>query len=215
LPFVVTDIEVVMIIAVVMIVVYIVGTYWKHKTLKGYAHWFDENLSSKGKVKFASHGHAGLRIKCEFRDGNNSFKEMHFALSLGARENLMYYPLALLSHDADKLNCWAVLHKPIQSSLRIIKQSDRNSLGAIQNNPRLLAFKSEALGELGFFAYASDRDSALDTMSKASIYSKLKTGEIDLIEFDKLSSMLHVTARLRKDTLSDVVDFMFVLANSV
>jgi hypothetical protein len=215
LPFVFTDIEAVVILAVVLIAVYIVGSYWKHRTLKGYAHWFDENLSSKGKVKFASHGHAGLRVKCEFRDGSNSLKEMHFALTLGARENLMYYPLALLSQDADRLNCWALLHKPIQSSLRIIKQSDRKSIGTIENNPRLSALKSEALGELGYFAYASDGNAAFDIISKASILSRLKAVEIESIEFDRLSSMLHVSAKLRKDSLSDVVDFMFLLANSV
>jgi hypothetical protein len=215
LPFVLTDIEVVMIFAAVLIIVYIVGSYWKHRTLTSYAHWFDENLSSKGKVKFASHGHAGLRVRCEFKDRSNSFKEMHFALTLGARENLIYYPWALLSQDADQLNCWAVLHKPIQSSLRIIKQSDRKSISTIENNPRLTALKSEALGELGYFAYASDRNPALDIISKASIPSRLKPAEIKSIEFDRLSSMLHVTAKLRKDTLSDVVNFMFVLANSV
>jgi hypothetical protein len=215
LPFVLTDIEVVMILAAVMIVVYVVGTYWKHRTLTSYAHWFNENLSPKGKVKFASHGHAGLRIKCEFGDRTNSFKEMHFALSLGARENLMYYPLALLSEDADRLNCWALLHKPIQSSLRIIKQSDRRSISTIESNPRLSALKSEALGELGYFAYASDANAAFDIISKASILSRLKAAEIESIEFDKLSSELHLSAKLRKDLLSDVVDFMFVLANSV
>lgn len=214
MPYVFTDITFLIVLAVALIVIYIVGTYWKHRTLTSYAHWFNENLSPKGKVKFASHGHAGLRIKCEFGDRTNSFKEMHFALSLGARENLMYYPLALLSQDADRLNCWALLHKPIQSSLRIIKQSDRKSISTIENNPRLSALKSEALGELGYFAYASDAN-AFDIISKASIVSRLKAAEIESIEFDQLSSMLHVSAKLRKDSLSDVVDFMFVLANSV
>ncbi len=215
LAFVFTDLEAVVILGVVLIAVYLVGSYWKHRTLTSYARWFEENLSSKGKVKYASHGHAGLKIKCEFSDKSNAFKEMHFALSLGARENLMYYPLAFFSQDADKLNCWALLHRPIQSSLRIVKQLDRKSTGTIENNPRFTAVKSEALGELGYFAYASDRNAALELMFKASIHSRLKAAEIESIEFDRLSSMLHVTAKLRKETLSDVVDFMFVLANSV
>jgi hypothetical protein len=214
LPFLFTDIEAVVVLAVVLIVVYLVGTYWKHRTLTSYAHWFEENLSSKGKVKFASHGHAGLRIKCEIRDTSNSFKEMHFALTLGARENLIYYPLALLTHESDTLNCWALFQKPIQSSLRIMKLSDKKRISSLEDNPTLTAMKSEALEELGYLSYASNRGYALELISRASIPSRLKAAEIESIELDTFSSMLHVVARLRRESLPDVVNFVFALANS-
>jgi hypothetical protein len=215
LPFVFTDIEVLVIIAALLIVVYVVGTYWKHTTLRGYAHWFEEELSSKGNVKFASHGHAGLRIKCEVKGTGGSVKEMHFALTLGARENLMYYPFALLTHDSDRLNCWAVLHRPIQSSLKIMKRSDKKRIDTSENNPSLNAVKSNGLEELGYVMYASDRSFALDLISKASIPERLRsTKDVEFVEFDRLQSKLHMVAKLRKESLSELVDLMFVLGKS-
>lgn len=215
MSFVFTDIEALIIIAVVLIVVYLVGTYWKHRTLTNYAHWFEEWLSPKGSVKFASHGHAGLRVKFETRKGSDSFREMHFALSLGARENLMYYPLAPFTRDYDKLNCWAILHKPIQSNLRIVKRSDKKGIISSEGNPGLSVVKSDWLEELGYVMYASDRNYALELVSKTSIPARLKsTNDVESIEFDKLSSKLHLVAKLRKESLPVLVNLMFTLGSS-
>ncbi len=214
MPFAFTEVTFIAIIATALIAAYIAGTYWKHRTLTSYAHWFNENLSSKGKVQFLSHGHAGLKVKCETR-GNNSLTEMHFSLSLGARENIMYYPLAPFMHDFDTINCWAVIHKPIESSLKIIKYSDKRGITSSENNPRLTAVKSESLGELGYLMFASDQDYALSLLSKAYIPSRLQsTKDVESIEIDRLSSKLHLVARLRKESLPDLVNFLFELGNS-
>jgi len=213
LAIVITDLEVIVILAIVLTIVYLIGTYWKHRRLTSYAHWFDENLSPKGKVKFASHGHAGLRIK--FEGENDSFKEMHFALTLGARENLMYYPLALVKMDPDRLNCWAILHKPIPLNMQIIKQTDKKIISSLQDNPRLTALDSDALKQDGYVAYSSNRSAALELLFKAAVPSNLKPMHIESVEIDKPSSVLRLVADLRKDTLSDVVKFMFNLASSV
>lgn len=215
LAFVFTDVEVVVLIAVVLIAIYIVGSYWKHRTLTGYARWFEENLTSKGKVKYASHGHAGLRIKCEPLDKGGLFREIHFALSLGARENLVYYPLAPLNLNPDRINCWVILQKTIQSDLRIVRQSEKKAISSFQENPRLTDLKLEALEELGYVAYASDRTAAMEIISKAAIPSNLKPMRIESIQIDKPSSVLRVIAALRRDSLDGVVNFMFSLANSV
>ena len=209
-----TDIGTLAIIAVILVVVYLVGTYWKHRTLTKYAHWFQEKLGSKGKVKFASHGHAGLRVKCEVKDTGGSLKEIHFALSLGARENLMYYPYSLFIRNSDRLNCWAILHRPIQSSLRIIKQSDKKKVNASENNPALNAVKLSGLEELGYVMYASDRSYALDLISRASIPNRLKTMGVESIEFDKLQSKLHMVAKLNEKSLPELINLMFVLGKS-
>lgn len=214
MPFIFTDITALIIIATVLIVIYITGSYWKHRTLTNYARWFEKNLSSKGKVKFASHGHAGLRVKCENRKGE-FLKEMHFALSLGARENLMYYPLASFTRDFDKLNCWAILHKPIQSNLRILKLSDKKGISRSEENPRLAAVKLDGLEGLGYVMYASDRSYALELVSRASIPARLEAArDVESIEFDKLSSKLHLVAKLRKESLPELVNFMFELGSS-
>lgn len=214
LEFVFTDITALVLIAAVLIIVYIIGTYWKHRTLTKYAHWFEEKLSSKGRVKFASHGHAGLRIKCETAGSGGTVREVHFALTLGARENLLYYPYALFAKDSDKLSCWAVIHKPIQSNLKILKRSHKKRTDDTESSS-LAEVDSDWLKELGYLMYASDRNYALDLVSKASLSDKLRTSkDLESIELDRLSSRLHVTAKLRTESLPDMVDLMFALANS-
>ena len=209
-----TDLEALIIIAIVLIVVYIVGTYWKHRTLTRYAHWFDENLSKKGKVKFASHGHAGLRIKYEGKD-RTEMREMDFALTLGARENLIYYPYSIFSHDFDKLSCWALLSRPIRSNLKIMRRTNRKTIEEVENTPRLSAVGLDELEQLGYVMYATDREYARELASKASIATRLKNSKnVELIEFDRLSSRLHLVGKLNKESLPELVNFMFVLGNS-
>src|SRR2546428_9924254 len=98
MAFVVTDVEVVVALGVVLIVVYVAGSYWKHRTLTGYAHWFEESYRSRAKVQFASYGHAGLKVRGELNDKSDGFRELYFTISLGPRQNLIYYPFVSLIH---------------------------------------------------------------------------------------------------------------------
>lgn len=210
-----TDVETIALIAAALIVVYIAGTYWKHRTLMSYAHWFEENLSKHGRVQFASHGHAGLMVKCQTKK-SHTFTELHFALSLGARENLMYYLIAPLIRDFDRIDCWAVLHRPIETSLRIVKRSDKKEISNAEANARLNQVKSDALQRLGYVMFASDGSSANALVSKTSMPTRL--GEkinVDRIEIDRLSSKFHLVAKLKKSTLPQLVGFIFELGNSL
>lgn len=215
MAFAITDVTTIAILAAALIIIYIVGTYWKHRTLTSYAHWFQENLSKHGRVQFASHGHAGLRVRCETRK-NNSLTDLHFALSLGARENLMYYALAPFTRDFDRIDCWAVLHKPIESSIRILKRSDRKGISNAEASPRLTAIESDGLEKLGYVMFASNRPSALALVSKTSMPTRLGAAlNVESIEIDRLSSKLHLVARLKKRTLPQLVGFIFDLGNSL
>jgi hypothetical protein len=215
LAFAFTDVTTIAILAAALIAVYMVGTYWKHRTLTGYAHWFQENLSKHGRVQFASHGHAGLRVRCETRK-NNSFTDLHFALSLGARENLMYYPLAPFTRDFDRIDCWAVLHKPIESSIRILRRSDRKGILNAGASSRLSAVESDGLEKLGYVMFASNRACALSVVSRTSMPTRLGTVlNVESIDIDRLSSKLHLVARLKKRTLPQLLGFIFDLGNSL
>src|SRR5207249_6483405 len=125
-----TDVEIVAILAVALIITGLNGTYWKPRILKRYAHWFEDKFSPTAKVRSKSFGHAGLRIKCEMNNPSDGYKELEFALSLGARENLVYYPYKLVARDSDKLNCWATLTDPVKFQVRSRgRERKRNSPG--------------------------------------------------------------------------------------
>jgi len=210
----VTDVETIAILAAALTIVYVAGTYWKHRTLMNYAHWFQDNLSNDGRVQFASHGHAGLMVKCQAK--NSSLTELHFALSLGARENLIYYPLAPFTRDFDRIDCWAVLRKPIESSLRIMKRTDRKGITIAEKSPTLTSVESNALQKLGYVMFASNSTSALAVVSKASMPTRLgASANFESIEIDNVSSKMHLVAKLEKKTLPQLVGFMFELGNSL
>src|SRR5438445_11996267 len=120
MAFLVTDVEVVVELGVVLIVVYVSCSYWKHRTLTGYAHWFEESYRSRAKVQFASYGHAGLKVRCEMNDKSDGFRELYFTISLGARENLMYYPLIPFVHDLDLVTRWRIAERPASANLRLL-----------------------------------------------------------------------------------------------
>src|SRR5712691_12726741 len=171
MAFVVTDVEVVVALGVVLIVVYVLGSLWKHRTLTAYAHWFEENYRSRAKVQFASYGHAGLKVKCEMNDKSDGFRELYFTISLGARENLMYYPLVPLMRDSDHVSCWGIVEKPVRSNLRIMNVEDKKQIAYSESLANIRKLDVNELKELGYVAYASNRDYSSKFFSQASLTS--------------------------------------------
>jgi hypothetical protein len=64
--------------------------------------------------------------------------------------------------------------------------------------------------------FASNRPSALALVSKTSMPTRLGAAlNVESIEIDRLSSKLHLVARLKKRTLPQLVGFIFDLGNSL
>lgn len=212
----VTDVEIVVGLGVVLIVVYVIGSYWKHRTLKRYAHWFEDRLSSTGRVQFASHGHAGLRVRCEVTDRSDGYRELHFAISLGARENLMHYALVSLMRDYDRIVFWGIVERPIRSNLRVMSASDKKQVEYSDNQANMRRLELQDIAGAGYVAYSSDRDYTMRVLSHASVATKL-TGlkDIELIELDTTSSMIRVVSRLREQKLPSLTDFFLSFGRAV
>jgi len=216
MAFVVTDVEVVVALGVVLIVVYVVGSYWKHRTLTGYAHWFEENYRSRGKVQFASYGHAGLKVRCEMNDKSDGFRELYFTVSLGARENLMYYPLVPLMHDFDIVTCWGIAEGPVKSNLRLINADDKKQIDYSESLANMKKLDLDELNQLGYVAYASNKEYTSRFFSQASLLSRLKNfREIRLVELDMTSSMIRVVSKLKKEKLPALTGLISALGRAV
>lgn len=215
MAFVLTDVAVVLALALVLIVVYVIGSYWKHRMLTKYAHWFEERFASRAKVQFASYGHAGLKVKCEMNDKSDGFRELYFTISLGARENLMYYPLVPLTHDSDHVTCWGIVEKPVKSNLRIMNAADRKQIAYSENLANMRKLDASELKDLGYVAYASNREYTSKFFSQASLASRLKEfREIQLIELDMTSSIIRVVSKLRKEKLLALTGFLSTLGRA-
>ena len=209
-----SDIEIVAALATVLVVVYFLGTYWKHRTLRRYAHWFDERFSRKAKVKYASFGHAGLRIKCEMNSSSDGFKELEFALTLGARENLIYYPYRVATRDFDKLNCWATLNDPVKFQVEITRQ--RKNVKVTWDTAGIEEVKNPQLEELGYRVYSTGPDFANQLVERIGVIGRLKElSNVESLELQEEPSRIHLVARLDMNDLAKVIDLIALVGRSI
>lgn len=216
MAFVVTDVEVVVALGVVLIIVYIIGSYWKHRTLTRYAHWFENNLKDRAHVQFHSFGHAGLRVKCEMQDRSTGFRELYFALSLGARENLMYYPLFMLTNDYDRVNCWGITDGPVRSKLRLNSLNDKRRTESSENEPNMRRLNIKGIEQSGYVVFASDTEAAMKFLERSNMANRLaEFQDIELVELDSMSSLIRVVSKLRREKLPDLVKFVLSLGRAV
>jgi hypothetical protein len=214
LAFVFSDIEVVAALATILVVVYFLGTYWKHRILRRYAHWFEERFSRKARVKYASFGHAGLRIRCEMNNSSDGFKELEFALTLGARENLIYYPYALVARDFDKLNCWGTLTGSVRFQVEITKR--RKEVKITWETVGIEEVKIPQLTERGYKVYSTGADFANELVKRSGVVARLKDlNNVESLELQEEPSRLHLVARLREDDLPKLIDLISLVGRSI
>ena len=210
----VSDVEIVAVLAVLFFIVYFLGTYWKHKALQRYAHWFDERFSRKAKVKYASFGHAGLRIKCEMNSSSDGFKQLEFALTLGARENLIYYPYRVVTRDFDKLNCWATLTEPVKFQVEITRQ--RKKAKVTWDTAGIEEVKIPQLAELGYRVYSTGVDFTNELVKQSGVAARLKDlVNVESLELQEEPSRIHLVARLHMDDLAKLIDLISLVGRSI
>ncbi len=210
----VSDVEIVAVLAVLFFVVYFLGTYWKHKALQRYAHWFEERFSRKAKVKYASFGHAGLRIKCEMNSSSDGFKQLEFALTLGARENLIYYPYRVVTRDFDKLNCWATLTEPVKFQVEITRQ--RKKAKVTWDTAGIEEVKIPQLAELGYRVYSTGVDFTNELVQQSGVAARLKDlVNVESLELQEEPSRIHLVARLHMDDLAKLIDLISLVGRSI
>jgi len=209
-----SDIEIVAALATILVAVYFLGTYWKHKVLKRYAYWFEETFARKARVKYASFGHAGLRVKCEMNNSSEGIKELEFALTLGARENLIYYPYALVARESDKLNCWATLTDSVKFQVEITRQ--RKRLGVTWETAGIEEVNIPPLAELGYKVYSTGADFANRLVERSGVVARLKDlGNVESLELQEEPSRLHLVARLHMDDLAKLIDLISLVGRSI
>ncbi len=210
----VSDVEIVAVLAVLFFIVYFLGTYWKHKALQRYAHWFEERFSRKAKVKYASFGHAGLRIKCEMNSSSDGFKQLEFALTLGARENLIYYPYRVVTRDFDKLNCWATLTEPVKFQVEITRQ--RKKAKVTWDTAGIEEVKIPQLAELGYRVYSTGVDFTNELVKQSGVAARLKDlVNVESLELQEEPSRIHLVARLHMDDLAKLIDLISLVGRSI
>ncbi len=208
----VSDLEIVVIIGILLVVIYFVGSYWKHRKLTKYAHVFEDRLKSKARVRFRSFGHAGLGVKLEMNDRSDGFREVYFSLSMGARENLMHYPLVSLTKGYDRISFWGILEKPVKINMRIMSREEKKEIKHTEERANMRKINLEEFDEIGYVVYASNTEIARSFISRSKIVEKLRELKyVELIETDMTSSLVRIVSRFKEETLSELLNFLFYL----
>jgi hypothetical protein len=211
----ITDVEVVVILIVVLVIVYFAGSYWKHRQLTSLAHWFEDRFGKIARIQFAKQGHAGLSIKCEMKDKTHGYNTLFFSIGLGARENLMYYPLRGIMDNRDRVNCWGVVNKPIRSNLVVARSIDRKRIAEAEEKANMSRMNLKDLEGNGLVAYASDTNYASRLIEQTSMASHLaKFEEVELVELDMLSSVIRTVSILKTENLGELVDFVLLMGRA-
>ncbi len=140
---------------------------------------------------------------------------MHFALSLGARENLMYYPLKLITHIPDRIDGWGILNTSTQADMRLMKLGDKKRIVKTEQDG-LREVGLQELENAGYVAYTTHIIQARELLSKSDVIPKIKGwNELELIELNQEPSTLHVTAKLHRGALDDFVNFLYFMGKTL
>ncbi|MEM2522950.1 MAG: hypothetical protein QXW82_07375, partial [Candidatus Bathyarchaeia archaeon] len=100
------EITIIFALAFIFLIVYFVGMYRNRKIAVNYARTVKEHMSKRSTfVGFRPYSRGGFRVLCKLKE-KEPFTEVGMAVSLVDRENLMHYPLSLLTKDKDRLACW-------------------------------------------------------------------------------------------------------------
>lgn len=196
-------------------IVYFVGSYWKHRKLTWHAHWFEDRFGKIARVQFSRQGHAGLQVKCEMKDRTHGYNDLYFSIGLGARENLMYYPLRDITDNKDRVTSWGIVDKPIKSNLMVARSSDKRRIADVEGKANTRRMNLKEFDDLGFVVYASNADYASRFISQASMASNLaKFGEVELVELDMLSSLIRTVSILKTEKLGELMDFVLLMGRA-
>jgi hypothetical protein len=114
------EITLIFALAFLFLMVYFVGMYRNRKIAVKYARTVKEHMSPRSSfVGFRPYSRGGFRTLCKLKE-KEPFTEIEMAVSLVDRENLMHYPLALLTKDKDRLACWGFFKDSIPLSMEIL-----------------------------------------------------------------------------------------------
>jgi len=187
------EFTIIFILAFLFIVVYFIGVRQNRKIAVKYAKAVKDYMSPRSEfVGFRPFSRGGFRALCKLKE-NEAFTQIEMAVSLVDRENLMHYPLSVLTKDRDRLACWGFLKNPVPFDIEILpKPSDKKMCKkmASEKNLKEVAVKNK-LNEY-FAVLTSNRNSADKFLSN----HRLEKCLLEAKDSIKRLSLSHKDARI-------------------
>ena len=161
-------------------------------------------------VGFRPYSRGGFRALCKLKE-KEDFTKVEMAVSLIDRENLMHYPLSLLTKDRDRLACWGFLKDPVAFDMEILPRADEKLIEKMASEKNLedAAVKKE-LNE-SFAVLTSDQNSADKFLSNHRLEKCLLEAKdsIKRLSLSLKESRIYIIGELRGDnSVKPLVDIL-------
>ena len=209
------EFEAIFFLALLFIIVYFIGSIRNKRLNIKYAKFIKQHMTPYSEfVGFRAFGRGGFRSLCQLKK-EMAYSRIEIAVALVDRENLMHYPLSLLTEHYDRLVCWGFLKDAVPIDIEILPTSDRKSCRkiALQKQLKEVALRENKLKE-SFTFLASNPDVAEKFLADSSVKRCLmEAGDfVKRLSLDKNESRVYLMGELREESLKPLLNLLFSFA---
>jgi len=206
------EFETIFLVALFFLIVYFVGSHQNRKIGVKYAKAIKEHMTSRSEyVGFHPYGRGGFRSLCRMKD-SGALTKVEMAVTLVDRENLMHYPLSLLTRDCDRLVCWGYLKEVTSADIEIVQKLDQRALRKITLQKQLqeVAIHEGKLEESLTFL-SSDPDVAKRFLSDSQVRKYLMEAKnfIKRLSLNHDETRVYLIGELTDTSLKPLLDLLF------
>lgn len=198
-------------LAIIFLIVYFAGGNRNRKLSVKYAKMIREYMKPYSEfVGFKSFGYSGFRSLCRLR-GESAFDRIEMAIALVDRENLMHYPLSLITKEYDRIVCWGFLKNKITSNIEILQKTDKKNYEKIISERRLKEVTIEEGGlEESYVFLADDINFAKRILLKPEIREGLLNMKnfIKRLSLNQQESWIYLIAELKEESLQPLLNLI-------
>ena len=200
--------------AFLYIIVYFIGSFKNRKLMRAYAKAIKDHMSPRSTFTgFRPFGSRGFRALCQMKE-NENLKKIEVAVTLVDRQNIMHYPLAPITHDYDRIICWAYPRTKPHNTIEIVPSTYHKTVKLPQK------MKTVSINW--------DRNKEYSVMSESDSYPKalfknkklwndlvgMKT-IIKKISIDKYKETLYLISRVKEETIPTILDLVVELGDRI
>ena len=198
-------------LALLFIIVYFVGMRQNRKIAVKYAKAVKEHMSPRSEfVGFRPYSRGGFRALCKLKE-KEAFTQVEMAVSLVDRENLMHYPLSLVTKDRDRLACWGFLKDPIPFDLEVLQKPDKKLSQKMASDKNLKEITVKNTLDTSFTIITSNQKSADRFLSNPKLEKCLLEAKdsVKRLSLSSKDSRIYLIGELQEDSsIKSLVDIL-------
>lgn len=206
-------------VAFLFVVNYIIGSFRNRKLAIQYSKMIKAYMSPHcERIGFRVYSRSNFRSLCQLKDSPHaSYSRIEVAVVLTDRENLIHYPLSLITKEHDRLVCWGYLKNAAPMRLELfptyqekLRKKFLSDSSIKEAPPRIPVIKD-------FSVFTSNTELANRFLSNAKIQGDLsKTkGFVKSLSIDQKNSLVHLIYDLSRESLEPAFDFLMTCGETL